>query len=86
MSNNNPLTRVLIEKAGYDTGFENKQLTSGSAVHLSSSRHSTALIVSNDNTNYIVELLDKPESLESSLDREFVKQDGYYVCQREEDL
>lgn len=52
----NPLTRALVEKAGYENGFENNSQSEGNTVRLSSARHSAQVVISvfGDNSNFLV--------------------------------
>ncbi len=52
----NPLTRSLIEKAGYENGFENNFQSEGCLVRLSSARHPAEAVITEpvDNTKFSV--------------------------------
>lgn len=68
------LLSILIEKAGYDNGFENTDCQLDFSVLLSSARHPSLLRVKHDDDGFFVELLQVPEGLEKELQREFATQ------------
>lgn len=84
----NILQITLIEKAGYDNGFENAESISQESVELSSSRHSTHIQVAQDPAGYRIQFAETPNSLKSELQRHFgnINELGFFYCENEAQL
>lgn len=84
----NILQITLIEKAGYDNGFENAESTSQQKVELSSSQHSTLIQVAQDSSGYRIKLAETPNSLKSELQRHYcnINELGFFYCENEAQL
>lgn len=84
----NPLDSVLIEKAGYDNGFENSQRLEDQTIVLSSARHGTRAEVRLAGTGYQVCLLHSLQGLEQELARDFGEpmENAGFVCVTEAGL
>lgn len=86
----NILQITLIEKAGYDNGFENAESINPQRVELSSSRHPTHAQVTQDkgSSTYRINLEQAPVSLMVELQREFSSENesGLFLCENEAQL
>lgn len=86
----NILQITLIEKAGYDNGFENAEILSQQRVELSSSRHPTHVQVTQDkgSSTYRINLEQAPISLMVELQREFFRENEseLFLCENEAQL
>ena len=81
------LLNALVEKAGYDNGFENSRHLENGGIALSSSRHPACLHVFNVPEGYNVVLDQAPESLHHELQREFGSFFGEsFLCENEAEL
>jgi hypothetical protein len=69
--NMTPLKRALIEKAGYDHGFEHTVSATGAAVTLGSARHPAKAEVSWLSPGYAMALVQGPATLPPELARSF---------------
>ncbi len=80
----NPLQSALIEKAGYDNGFENTLRADDSSIELSSARHAALLRVRESVGGYLISLEQGADSLAHALQREFASAEpGIFHCNNE---
>lgn len=80
----NLLQTTLIEKAGYDNGFENPNRQSDGSVELSSARHPARLQVRAESGKYMVALQQASAGFAEQLDRDFARSPaGGYPCVNE---
>lgn len=86
----NILQITLIEKAGYDNGFENAENINQQSIELSSSRHPTHVQVTQDQSSstYRINLEQAPISLMVELQREFFSENEseLFLCENEAQL
>ena len=82
------LQLTLIEKAGYDNGFENAENINNQSVALSSSQHSIRLEVTQDAVAYHINLAQAPSPLLLELQRHFFSEahSGLFICESESQL